>query len=72
MTKIKLARYGRKKAPFYRIVVATLRSKRDGKPVDVLGFWNPKGNEVKIDKQKLSDWQKKGAKISVGVAKLLA
>lgn len=71
MVKIRLTRLGRKKAPFYRIVAIQNRSKREGIPIEVLGFWNPIKKIVKIDKKKVEEWVKKGAQISVGVSKLL-
>lgn len=71
MVKIRLTRFGRKKAPFYRIVAIQNRSKREGAPIEVLGFWNPLKKVVKIDKKKVEEWVKKGAQITTGVAKLL-
>jgi len=72
--KIKLSRGGTKKKPFYRIVVAEARSKRDGKTVDRLGFYDPKTSPptVKIDQKKLKDWIGKGAKPTDSVRKVLS
>ncbi len=42
MLKLRLQRFGKKKAPQYRLVVTEKSQKRDGKPVEVLGFYNPK------------------------------
>lgn len=70
MVKIKLTMFGRKKAPFYRIVAITDKERREGKPLEVLGFWNPATKDLKIEKEKLNAWIKKGAKVTVGVAKL--
>ncbi|MEK7550500.1 MAG: 30S ribosomal protein S16 [Patescibacteria group bacterium] len=70
MVKIKLAKFGRKKAPFYRIVAIADKSKREGKPVDTLGYWNPSSDELKFDKEKLKVLVEKGAQITTGVAKL--
>lgn len=71
MVKIKLTMFGRKKAPFYRIVAITGKERREGKPLEVLGYWNPATKELKIEKDKLNAWVKKGAQITVGVSKLL-
>jgi len=58
MLKIRLLRMGKKKRPFYRVVVADARSPRDGKYLDIVGTYNPLVDpaEVKIDKEKLDKW----------------
>lgn len=71
MVKIKLTRFGRKKSPFYKIVVIGGKTKMGAKPVDTLGYWNPKENKLKIDSEKLKTWTEKGAQPTIGVAKLL-
>jgi small subunit ribosomal protein S16 len=71
MIKIKLLPRGKKHQITYRIVVAQDRSKFDGKFIDDLGFYTPQTKTLSIDKEKLVDWQKKGAQITVGVDKLL-
>jgi small subunit ribosomal protein S16 len=71
MIVIRLTRFGRLNSPFYRIVAANKRSKREAKPVDTLGTWNPFKKDLKIDKKKFDDWVKKGAQISLGVSKLI-
>ena len=63
--------FGRLKDPFYRIVAASERSPREGKPLEVLGYYNPKTKELKLDKKKMDAWIAKGAQITTGVAKLL-
>jgi len=68
---IRLSRFGAKKLPFYRIVAQTTRSKRDGKSLDILGWWNPIKKTKDIDKKKLNDWIKKGAILSPTVKKLI-
>ena len=52
--KIRLARHGSKKAPFYRIVVADARSPRDGSFIDRVGTYNPRPNpsEINVDADK--------------------
>lgn len=62
-TKIRLMRLGRKKRPFYRVVVADNRARRDGRFVDILGYYNPlvEPAEIKIDEEKALNWLKEGA-----------
>ena len=61
--KIRLARRGDKKSPFYRVVVADSRSPRDGRFIEILGTYNPLTNpaEIKIDVEKAKTWVKNGA-----------
>ncbi|HKH75987.1 MAG TPA: 30S ribosomal protein S16, partial [Rubrobacteraceae bacterium] len=61
--KIRLARHGSKKAPFYRIVVADARSPRDGSFIDRVGTYNPRPipSELKVDADKAREWLGKGA-----------
>ena len=63
MVKIRLARYGAKKKPFYRVVAADSRSPRDGKFIDVLGTYDPTKNPaaIKLDKDKVKTWLDRGA-----------
>ena len=68
---IRLSRFGAKKLPFFKIVAQTTRSKNDGKSLDILGWWNPGKNEKKINKDKFSEWVKKGAIVTHAVKKLL-
>lgn len=62
--RIRLTRKGRKKQPFYRIIVADSEAPRDGKFLDIVGTYDPMQNPavVKIDTEKLNIWIKKGAK----------
>jgi small subunit ribosomal protein S16 len=71
--KIRLTRLGRKKVPFYRIIVADVESKRDGKFLDILGTYDPLKDpaEVKIDDVKLQAWIAKGAKPTTTVKSLI-
>lgn len=71
MIKVKLLPRGKKHQITYRIVIAEDRSKFDGKFIDDLGFYTPQTKTLSIDKEKLADWQKKGAQLTVGVDKLL-
>ena len=64
MVKIRLQRQGKKKAPFYHIVVADSRSPRDGKIIEQLGTYDPMTNPatIQLDKEKVEKWIKNGAK----------
>ena len=61
--KIRLKRMGRKKAPFYRIVVADSRSPRDGRDIDQIGTYNPLTTpaEINIDGEAAQKWLNNGA-----------
>ena len=61
MLKIRLKRLGAKKNPTYRIIVINSTTKREGRPVQELGFYNPKTKEMKLDLATAQDWVKKGA-----------
>ena len=63
MLKIKLSRYGKRGQPFYRIVVAEAKSKRDGKYVALLGTYNPltQPAQVQLDRKQYRQWLTKGA-----------
>ncbi|WP_310621935.1 30S ribosomal protein S16 [Flexibacterium corallicola] len=65
-TKIRLARGGAKKRPFYRIVIADVRSPRDGRFLEIVGRYNPmlpKGDEkrVELDEERIKHWLSNGA-----------
>lgn len=64
MVKIRLQRAGAKKAPFYHIVVADSRAKRDGRIVEKIGSYDPMTNPATIvlDTEKVETWIKNGAK----------
>lgn len=72
--KIRLARHGAKKAPFYRIVVADGRARRDGRFIEVVGRYNPRTNPstVEVDVEKVDAWIAKGAQPTEAVVKLVA
>ena len=71
--KIRLARHGSKKAPFYRIVVADSRSPRDGAFIGRVGTYNPRTqpSEINVDVEKAKEWLGKGAQPTDQVKKLL-
>ena len=64
MVKIRLQREGKKKAPFYHIVVADSKSPRDGKIIEKIGTYNPmtEPSTIVLDQEKVAQWIKNGAK----------
>jgi small subunit ribosomal protein S16 len=73
MVVIRLARGGSKKRPFFNIVATDSRSRRDGRFIERVGFYNPgaKGTEgLRIAADRLSYWQGVGAQLSPTVARL--
>ena len=73
MLMIRLARFGAKKKPSYRVVVIDKERARNSRSVEVLGFYNPLTNPatVKVDHSRVDHWLKVGAKPSDTVARLL-
>ena len=73
MVKIRLQRMGKKKAPFYHIVVADSRSPRDGKIIEKIGTYDPMTNPATIvlDNEKVTTWIKNGAKPTDTVKSLI-
>ena len=71
--RIRLTRMGSKKKPFYRIVALNSETRRDGRALDFLGYYNPmkEPNELKIDTDKVREWMAKGAKPTDTVRSLL-
>ena len=61
MLKIRLKRLGAKKAPTYRVIVINSTTKREGRPVEELGYYNPKTKEMKLNKESALAWISKGA-----------
>ena len=72
--RIRLARGGRKKRPFYRIVAAYSESPRDGRFLEVLGTYDPLKDpaEIRLDQDKVKKWLDKGAKPTQTVRSLIA
>lgn len=70
--KIRLTRMGSRKQPFYRIIVADIRSPRDGRFIEKIGTYDPKSDpsKIEVNKEKALDWIKKGAKPTNTVQKL--
>ncbi|TVQ93514.1 MAG: 30S ribosomal protein S16 [Chromatiaceae bacterium] len=75
MVKIRLARGGAKKRPFYQIVVSDIRSGRDGRYIERIGFFNPiaAGGEqrLRVDRARAQHWLERGAQPTERVANLL-
>jgi len=73
LLSIRLTRRGAKKKPFYRIIVTEKRSKRDGRFVESVGYYDPCRNpaDVKIDSDRISYWMERGAQPSETVRSLL-
>lgn len=72
--KLRLTRMGSKKRPFYRIVAINSGTRRDGRPLEFIGWYNPmvKPAQVEIDKEKVQKWLDLGAEASDTVRKLIA
>ena len=71
--KIRLARHGAKKRPYYRVVVADSRAPRDGRIIEEVGRYNPMTapKTINLDLEKIADWQSKGAQRTDAVAALV-
>jgi len=71
---IRLARFGARKQPYYRVVVIEKERARNGRPVEVVGTYNPRTNPATVDfkRDRVTYWVSKGAKCSERVSKLLA
>jgi small subunit ribosomal protein S16 len=71
--RIRLARYGAKKRPFYRIVVSNSESPRDGRFLEIIGTYDPNQDpvQVTVKDELLSQWLEKGATPTDTVASLL-
>lgn len=70
--KIRLQRHGSKKRPFYRLVAADSRNKRDGRYLEIIGTYNPltEPATVKIDEEKAQKWLSEGAQVTDTVKNL--
>lgn len=75
MVVIRLARGGAKKRPFYSVVVADSRTRRDGRFIERVGFYNPIAGEgeegVRLALDRINFWQERGAKLSDTVSMLV-
>ncbi len=72
-TKIRLARFGSKKNPIYRVVVADERSPRDGRFIEIVGRYNPRTepSEIVLKEERLAYWLSRGAQPTGTVRKLM-
>lgn len=73
MVKIRLTRLGAHKRPFYRVIVADSRARRDGPFIEILGTYDPlkEPSEIKIDLEKAKLWLQHGAQPTDKVKKLM-
>ena len=71
--RLRLQRVGKAKRPFYHLVAIDQRSKRDGKPIEVLGKYDalPKDRAVNLNMQRVEYWLKQGAKPSLTAASVI-
>ncbi|MBQ8320760.1 MAG: 30S ribosomal protein S16 [Clostridia bacterium] len=71
--KIRLTRMGKKKNPFYRVVVADQRARRDGAPIEEIGYYDPMTEpaNINIDAEKAKKWLANGAQPTDTVRALL-
>jgi small subunit ribosomal protein S16 len=73
LVKIRLTRLGAHKRPFYRVIVADSRARRDGPFIEILGTYDPlkEPSEIKIDLEKAKLWMQQGAQPTDIVKKLM-
>jgi small subunit ribosomal protein S16 len=73
LVKIRLTRMGAHKRPFYRVVVADSRARRDGPFIEIIGTYNPlkEPSEIKIDLEMAKTWMQQGAQPTNTVKKLM-
>jgi small subunit ribosomal protein S16 len=71
MLAIRLARFGAKKKPTYRVVVIERERARNSRSVEVVGFYNPISKQVNLEHDRINHWLKVGAKPSDTVTRLL-
>jgi small subunit ribosomal protein S16 len=71
MLKLRLKRIGRKRAPSYRLVIMENNCRRDGRPVEEVGYYNPISKQYRFDTDKIQKWLEYGAKPTKTVFNLL-
>jgi small subunit ribosomal protein S16 len=71
---IRLARFGARKQPYYRVVVIEKRQARNGRSLEIVGTYNPRTNPETVDlkRERIQHWVSQGAQLSERVGKLLA
>lgn len=73
MLMIRLARVGARKKPFYRVVVIEKDRARNGRAIEIVGTFNPRGDQaLDLKRERIDYWRSQGAQISERVEKLLA
>lgn len=74
MLMIRLSRTGARKQPQYRVVVIEKERARNGRPVEVVGTYNPRTNpaSIEVKRERIDYWVSKGAKLSDRVGKILS
>lgn len=71
MLKLRLKRIGRKRSPSYRLVIMENRSRRDGRPIAEVGYYNPITKQYKFESEKIQQWLNCGAQPTETVLNLL-
>ena len=71
MLKLRLKRTGRKRLPSYRLVIMESTSRRDGRPIDEVGYYNPITKQYKLDLERIKKWLNYGVKPTQTVLYLL-
>ena len=71
MLKLRLKRLGKKRSPFYRLVVMENTCRRNGRPIEEVGYYNPMTKHYKFDTEKIKKWLSYGVKPTETVFQLL-
>ena len=71
MLKLRLKRVGRKRSPSYRLVIMENTTRRDGRPVEEVGYYDPISKNYKFDSEKIQKWLSYGVKPTQTVMNLL-
>jgi len=71
MLKLRLKRIGRKRSPSYRLVIMENTTRRDGRPIEEVGYYDPISKKSKFDKEKIEKWLINGVKPTTTVLNLL-
>jgi small subunit ribosomal protein S16 len=71
MLKLRLKRTGRKRSPSYRLVIMENTFRRDGRPIEEVGYYNPITKQYKFDQEKIKKWLNYGAKPTETVFKFI-
>nr|YP_010472008.1 ribosomal protein S16 [Haslea avium]UVG41473.1 ribosomal protein S16 [Haslea avium] len=71
MLKLRLKRIGRKRSPAYRLVIMENTTRRDGRPVEEVGYYDPISKESHFEIEKIQKWLSHGAKPTEVVSSLL-